>query len=218
MPSLRLSIPLSLLLLVPLTLLADPAKWEKNIAQFEASDAKSPPPQNAHLFIGSSSVRLWDLKTSFPDHETINRGFGGSELEDSLHFAHRIAIPYRPKTIFLYAGDNDINKGKSAEVVINDFRKFVKKIHAALPKTDIVFLPIKPSTSRWKLWPEMNKANLAIEKITQGNKRLHYLDTPAAMLKTGQPPAADLFQNDGLHLSPKGYTLWNQLVTDWLNR
>jgi len=205
-----------LISLISLPLLAAPSKWEKDIAKFEAADKKAAPPKKAHLFIGSSSVRLWDLKKSFPDLVTINRGFGGSELEDSLHFADRIVLPYQPKAIFLYAGDNDISKGKTSEIVVNDFQNFAKKVHATLPKTDIIFLPIKPSTKRWNLWPEMNKANLAIQKISQQSKRLHYLDTPAAMLKTGQPPAADLFKKDGLHLTPKGYSLWNKLVREWL--
>jgi lysophospholipase L1-like esterase len=205
-----------LILLLPLPLFAEPSKWEKDIAKFEAADKKAAPPKKAYLFIGSSSVKLWDLKNSFPDLVTINRGFGGSELEDSLHFADRIVLPYQPKAIFLYAGDNDIGKGKTAEIVVNDFQKFVKKVHATFPKTDIIFLPIKPSIKRWKLWPEMNKANLAIQKLSQQSKRLNYLDTPAAMLKTGQPPAADLFEKDGLHLTPKGYSLWNELVREWL--
>lgn len=205
-----------LFLALSLPLFADPAKWEKDIAKFEAADAKNPPPKNAHLFIGSSSVRLWDLKKSFPNITTINRGFGGSELEDSLHFADRIAIPYQPKAIFLYAGDNDIGNGKTAQIVISDFQKFVKKIHTALPETDVVFLPIKPSTKRWNLWPEMNKANLAIQKIATTTSKVHYVDIPSAMLKISQPPAADLFQKDGLHMSYKGYAMWTKVVNDFL--
>ncbi|MDB4500705.1 GDSL-type esterase/lipase family protein [Akkermansiaceae bacterium] len=207
-----------LFLALSLPLLADPAKWEKDIAKFEAADKKSAPPKNAHLFIGSSSVRMWDLKKSFPKITTINRGFGGSELEDSLHFADRIVIPYQPKAVYLYAGDNDIGNGKTVETVISDYQKFVKKVHASLPKTDIVFIPIKPSTKRWDLWPKMNKANFAIQKISQSHPKLHYIDIPAAMLITGQPPAADLFLKDGLHMSDKGYEMWNTKVIKWLKK
>lgn len=204
-----------LFLTLSLPLLADPTKWEKDIAKFEAADAKNPSPKNAHLFIGSSSVRMWDLIKYFPELTTINRGFGGSELEDSLHFADRIVIPYQPKVVYLYAGDNDIGNGKTAETVISDYQKFVKKVHASLPKTEIVFIPIKPSNKRWNLWPEMNKANLAIQKVSQSHPKLHYVDIPTAMLKTGQPPAADLFKKDGLHMSDKGYEMWAAEVNKW---
>ncbi|MDB2673949.1 hypothetical protein N9Y81_03250, partial [Akkermansiaceae bacterium] len=122
-------------------LLAAPDKWEKDIAKFEAAAKAKPLPKKALLFVGSSSIRMWDLKQSFPDRVTINHGFGGSELEDSLHFADRIIIPHAPKIVFLYAGDNDINKGKTAERVVDDYQKFVKKLHRSLPKTRIVFLP-----------------------------------------------------------------------------
>jgi lysophospholipase L1-like esterase len=207
---------LALFLLLFTPLFADPSKWQKDIAKFEAADEKSPPPKGAYLFIGSSSARMWDLKKSFPELKTINRGFGGSELEDSLFYADRILIPYQPKAVFLYAGDNDINKGKTAEIVTEDYQKFVAKVHKTLPKTDIVFLPIKPSLSRWNLWPKMNKSNQAIKALTEANPKLHYLDIPPAMLGSDGTPKKELFIKDGLHLSPEGYQLWSKFVKDWI--
>ena len=96
------------------------------------------------------------------------------------------------------------------------YQKFTAKIHATLPNTEIIWLPIKPSRARWNLWPEMNQANLAIQNITSKNPKLHYLDIPSEILKTGQPPAADLFKKDGLHLSEKGMEIWTDFVSHWL--
>lgn len=196
-----------------LTLSAAPDKWEKDIAKFEAAAKAQPHPKGALLFVGSSSIRMWDLKASFSNQKTINHGFGGSELEDSIHFADRIIIPHAPAMVFLYAGDNDINKGKTAERVVEDYRKFVKKIHASLPATRIVFLPIKPSLKRWELWPEMNKANQAILALSKANPLLEYLDTATPMLGKDGKPMPDLFAKDGLHLNEKGYRIWNKVVT-----
>ena len=67
---------------------------------------------------------MWDLDKYFPKLNGVNRGFGGSEIADSIHFADRIIIKHRPKKVLLYAGDNDIAKGKTAEIVFNDFKKF----------------------------------------------------------------------------------------------
>ena len=89
------------------------AKWEKEIAAFEAADQKQPPPKGGIVFVGSSSIRLWDVKKSFPGLPVINRGFGGSQIEDSTHFAERIVFPYEPCAVVFYAGDNDIASGKS---------------------------------------------------------------------------------------------------------
>ena len=121
-------------------------RWESDIAAFEAADKKSPPPQGAVLFIGSSSIRIWKtLATDFPDQKTINRGFGGSELADSVYYADRIVIPYKPRLIVLFAGTNDINAGKRPETVFADFKAFVAKVRAGLPNTRIAYLSISPA-------------------------------------------------------------------------
>src|SRR5947209_3999364 len=113
----------------------DFSRWEKEIAAFEKKDKDAPPPKNAVLFAGSSSIRLWDLKKSFPDLDAINRGFGGSQIADSTHFAPRILLKAEPRLIVLYAGDNDVAAGKSPDRVAEDFQAFATLIHKELPKT-----------------------------------------------------------------------------------
>ena len=102
--------------------------------------------------------------------------------------------------------------------MVADYRKFVAKVHEALPKTDVVFLPIKPSISRWKLWPEMDKANQAIRKLTEANRKLHYLPIPPAMLGEDGKPMKKHFVKDNLHLSEEGYELWSGFVKNWLEK
>src|SRR5258707_5621029 len=87
---------------------SDFGKWEKDIAAFEAQDKEKAPPKQAVVFVGSSSIRLWNLKKSFPDLDVINRGFGGSRIADSVHFADRLIVQYKPRLVVFYAGDNDI--------------------------------------------------------------------------------------------------------------
>ena len=102
---------------------ADFEKWEKEIAAYEQADRTSLPPKGGLLFIGSSTIRLWKtLAQDFPLHNVINRGFGGSQIVDSTHFAERIIFPYAPRMILLRAGGNDIHAGKSPELVFSDFR------------------------------------------------------------------------------------------------
>src|SRR5947207_206800 len=109
----------------------DFSKWESEIAAFEQGDRTNPPPKGAILFMGSSTIRLWKtLARDFPDHQVINRGFGGSKIADSTHFADRIIFPYQPRAIFLRAGGNDIHAGKSSEQTFADFKEFVAKIHS----------------------------------------------------------------------------------------
>jgi lysophospholipase L1-like esterase len=185
-----------------------PERWEKAIAAFEKSDAKSPPPKGAILFAGSSSIRLWKLETPFPKLPTINRGFGGSQIADSVHFADRIILKHEPKTVVLYAGDNDVAAGKSPQQVAADFRRFVQTVHKSLPRTRILFIAIKPSLRRWKLVEKMREANRLIAKHCEANDRLTYIDVDTPMLGKDGKPRPELFVKDGLHLSPAGYAVW----------
>ena len=190
--------------------------WEGAIQNFEKADAKTPPPKGAVLFLGSSSIVGWNLKKCFPDLTAINRGFGGSQIADSVRFVDRIVVPYEPKTIVFYAGDNDIASGKTPEQALADFRALVARIHAALPKTRILFVSIKPSIARWKLVDRMRKANELIQEFTKSDERLGYVDMAKAMIGEDGKPIPDLFAPDGLHLSPKGHELWTSIVKPYL--
>lgn len=203
-----------LCLIAPASLFADEqapfARWKSAISAFEKQPA---PASDGALFVGSSSIRLWDLEKSFPGMPVINRGFGGSEVADSVHFADRIILPAKPRVVVLYAGDNDIAKGKTAQRVSEDFAKFVKVIHKELPQTRILYLPIKPSISRWKLREPMQQANAMIRKQCDANKRLVYVDNYASILNADGEPDAKFFKADGLHLNDAGYAKWNAILT-----
>ena len=187
-------------------------RWEGAIRAFEQSDKKSPPPKGAILFAGSSSIRGWDVRRCFPKLDTINRGFGGSQIADSTAFAHRIILPCEPRIIVLYAGDNDIAAGKSPQRVLEDFKAFVKTIHDKLPKTRILFIAIKPSLARWRLVERMRAANKLIAEHAEAAERLGYVDIDTPMIGQDGRPRRELFRRDGLHLSAQGYKLWTSIL------
>lgn len=191
-------------------------RWETTIEKLEARDRRHPPPREGILFAGSSSIRLWDLQRWFPGMPVVNEGFGGSKIADSTFYADRIIIPHRPRTVVLYAGDNDIAGGKTPQEVADDFRRFVARVHAALPRTRIVFLAIKPSLARWKHVAAMRAANRRIRAFTRTDDRLAYVDTDTAMLDETGRPRRELFRADGLHLNEKGYRLWTSLLRPYL--
>jgi lysophospholipase L1-like esterase len=193
------------------------AKWEKDIHAFEVKDSTNPPPKNAVLFVGSSSIRFWpNLAASFPDMTTIQRGFGGSCIPDSTAFADRIILPYHPAKIVLYAGDNDIARGDSAETVYHNFLKFERKIHSALPETPIYYIAIKPCPSRWHLSPQIKEANHLIQKYCDSHKNLVFIHNWKQMLNADGQPDRSLFRPDMLHLNAKGYALWTKIIGDAL--
>ncbi len=128
-------------------------RWEKDIRKFEAADKASPPPQGGVLFIGSSSIRMWvTLARDFPEHKVINRGFGGSQIADSVYYAERIVFPYKPRLIVMRAGGNDIAAGKTPDQVAADFRAFVEKVRAKLPETRICYMSLAPTRRVGPTW------------------------------------------------------------------
>ena len=188
------------------------AKWEKNIAVIEKRLKANPPKPGGVFFAGSSSIVKWDLKKSFPDAGYVNVGFGGSVIADSTHFAPRILTPFKPATIVFYAGDNDIAKGVTAAQVATDFTAFVVAVRKDNPQCRVLFIPVKPSLARWKLYDVQKKANALVKEICEKDHRLTYVDVVPLMLKPDGTPDPELLLKDGLHMTPKGYELWTAEV------
>ncbi len=194
----------------------DEPRWEKSIRAFEHQDAENAPPKGEILFIGSSSIVMWKTDEDFPDLNIINRGFGGSQTSDSVQYADRIAIPYAPRLVVLYAGDNDIAAGKFPEEVFEDTKTFFALIHHALPETRILYIAIKPSISRWNRVEKMRATNSLVRAYTETDTRLQFVDVDTPMLGEDGQPRAELFLDDGLHLTREGYDLWNAIIRPYL--
>lgn len=196
-----------------------PQPWQADIQKLVADNSAHPPPQHGVLFVGSSSIRMWTtLARDFPGVPTINRGFGGSAIADSTHYADRIVIPYRPRVIVMYAGDNDIAEGCTPRQVLEEFKAFVGRVRRELPHVAIVYISIKPSLARWALWPRMHEANEQIESWARTRKRVTFVDVASRMLGVDGKPRADLFRDDGLHMTPAGYAIWTTALKPVLAR
>jgi lysophospholipase L1-like esterase len=194
------------------------ARWEPEITAFEQADRTNPPPKDAVLFIGSSTIRFWTtLPQDFPGQRVINRGFGGSEIVDSTHFAERIIFPYQPRMVFLRAGGNDIHAGKSPEQVFSDFKDFVAKIQAKLPQTEVVFISLCPSVARWDQAEKEKKLNSMVEEFAHSTPRVKYIETYSISLGPDGKPRPELFREDKLHFNAEGYKLLAASVRHFLS-
>jgi lysophospholipase L1-like esterase len=195
----------------------DFAKWEKEIAAYEASDRSSPPPKGAALFIGSSTIRLWKtLAQDFPDHKVINRGFGGSEIVDATHFADRLIFPYEPRQIFLRSGGNDIHGGRLPAQVAADFADFVRVVHARLPNTEIIYISVSPAPARWGENDKYRALNKKIRKMAVHMPRVSFIDTYDVSLTADGRGRPELFVADKLHFNAYGYKLLAERVRPYL--
>jgi lysophospholipase L1-like esterase len=212
---------------------ATPAPFAKSIAAFKKQDSISFPPENAILFIGSSSFTLWeDVQNYFPGYTIINRGFGGSTLEDQIRYANDIIFPYKPKQIIIYCGENDLafSDTVTAVMVFERFKHLYRMIREKT-KAPVAYISMKPSPSRRHLFEKMLKANLlildfiinqepkAIATIAKSNgtsAAASYIDVHSKMLNESGEPIAEIFLDDSLHMNAKGYSIWQKEIQPYL--
>lgn len=189
-----------------------PGRWKNEFAAFAAEDAKRLPAPEAVVFVGSSSIRLWDgLEKAFGGN-VIKRGFGGSRLADCLENLDRLVLRYAPRRVVVYAGDNDLAEGRSAEAVVADFKAFAERVHERLPGARIAFISVKPSPARKALLEEARAVNAAVRDYSRKEKFVDFVDVFTAMLGPDGEPRAELYRSDALHLNDAGYALWRSLL------
>ena len=196
----------------------DPNRFEPAIQKFEAEDKATPPVKGGVLFIGASSIARWtNLAESFPDLRVVNRGFGGSELSEAVKYAPRVVVPHAPRIVVLYAGENDLNRGVTPEVIASDFDKFSQLIHASLPATRIVVIGLKPSLLRWKIRDGMHQTNKLISTRCAADRKCTYVDPWPSMIGADGTPKPSFFVEDGLHMTPEGYKAWTKMLQPHLH-
>ncbi|MCT3922368.1 G-D-S-L family lipolytic protein [Elizabethkingia anophelis] len=190
-----------------------------DIQEFKKRDSLNGIPQNAILFIGSSTFTKWlDIAKYFPQKKIINRGFGGSRLSDLNYFADDLLKPYKPKQIVVYCGDNDfVSEDKpSVDTVVARFKTFYGKIRQYYPKINVSYISIKHSPSREDYWPQMQQANKEIKAFLKSQKNTSYIDITKAMNDKNGVIRKDIFLDDMLHMKPSGYAIWEKVIAPYL--
>ena len=192
--------------------------FSSEIRAFEKADSVTPPPKNPIVFTGSSSIRFWEnLSTYFPNKPLLQRGFGGSDLSQVLHYADRIIIPYHPKQVVLYAGENDIATGKqTGRQTFDRFVALFRYVRQKLPRVSFVFISIKPSPSRRSYFAEIDTANRLIERFLSRQRNARFVDIRPVMLQQNGQPVPALFKPDSLHMREEGYQRWAGVLRPYL--
>lgn len=197
------------------------APFAEEIRKFAQADSAHSPIAGQIVLYGSSTLRLWktaETDCAFGQLAVVNRGFGGSQTVDALRYFERVVVPHRPKYLFFYEGDNDLNAGKSVDSVFQDIALFAQKVRQQLPETRFIFFSIKPSPSRLALLDKQRDLNKRVKKLAKRTKKIHFLDTATPMLDASGKPNPALFIQDMLHMKPEGYVLWTQKVQEFLRR
>lgn len=191
--------------------------FSTEIEDFKKADASIPAIEDAALFLGSSSIRLWNLAEGFPGFQPINRGFGGATTPDVLHYYPRLKPKLAPRSIVVYVGENDLSAGALPKKVARDVLMLLARLRSDYPKARIACLSLKPSPLRWTGYPRMQAVNQVLAEAAAAG-RFDFLEVGAVLLASDGLPDASLFRPDGLHMNPRGYARWNQLVANWLRQ
>ncbi len=196
------------------------ARWEQTIKKFEALDDKTPPPHGAVLLVGGSNARRWaDVDEYFPKHRIINRGFGGARPTEILHFADRIVLPYAPKVILLNAGGNDLSAGSSPTQIRETAGALIATVRANLPDTRIYFLGlpfVRRAIANSESRASISGMNEQLASLAEREAKVGFIDLVPAFLDNAGEFQPELFVEDGVHFSPKGYAVVTGLLRDKL--
>jgi lysophospholipase L1-like esterase len=195
--------------------------FEESIAAFERDDAQNGPPRGAVVFLGSSTFTLWlSLVRSFtdvlPGVPILNHGFGGSQVSDSLFFVKRVLLPYAPRAVVFYAGDNDLAHGKSPQRVFDGTRALCERTWQDFPNAKFFLVSVKPSPSRWNIFDQQTATNHLLREYSESDARLTFVDIVTPMLNADGELRPELYVADELHLSSAGYRIWREVLTPYL--
>lgn len=189
--------------------------YENDVSKLEERIASGEIAQGSNLFYGSSSLTLWDgLSEAMMPYDTASVAFGGSTLEACNYFFERLVVPAKPRSLIVYAGDNDIGDGRYHSDVMAEFEKLLMKRVEHLPGIRFTFIAVKPSPSRHHYLHRIRLFNRYVKERLEGINNTFYLDVHSPMLTADGMPDGTLYLEDGLHLNAKGYELWQKLLLD----
>jgi lysophospholipase L1-like esterase len=189
--------------------------FASDILRFKETDKLTPPPTNAILFLGSSSITMWtDVQDFFPGYTIINRGFGGSTLLDQIYYLEDIILPYSPTHIVMYCGENDLayNDSVTAEMIIDRFSTWFSLVRAKLTDVKITYVSMKPSPSRWHLAEKFMESNKNIQDFLEKQNNANFVNIWDKMLDKKKQPDRSIFIEDMLHMNKKGYKIWKKAI------
>ncbi len=187
-------------------------EWhEAEVSQLEKKIKEGKITKGANLFYGSSSFRLWDtMQNDLAPYHIENVAFGGSTLKACVYFFERIILPCEPKSLIIYAGENDIGDGVYHADLMVHFEKLLKKRADHLSGIHFTFISIKPSPAHHALLHRIRLFNSYAKSRIEELDNMHYIDLHSQMYTADGMPNPELFSEDGLHINTLGYKIWRE--------
>ncbi|MGV3485308.1 MAG: GDSL-type esterase/lipase family protein [Planctomycetaceae bacterium] len=195
-------------------------RWQAEIERLERLDATETYPDDAILFIGSSSVRLWDtIARDMSPYTPINRGYGGAKFSDLAVFVKRLITPHQYRAIVVFAANDVVGKAgdRTPEEVEALARYICDASRQHQPQAPVFLVEITPTPSRFAHWPAICEVNAKLRGITLTKPGTHFIATADRYLDEAKRPRGEFFREDRLHQNEAGYALWSELIKQRLN-
>ena len=196
----------------------DPKRFQSRINELTTDSALATNKNCDYLFVGSSSIVMWkNVQDYFPDKKVVNHGFGGSEMSDLLFYLHDIVIPFNPKVIFIYEGDNDLGNNESIDNIYKEMNEVISIIKKELPGIEIFIISPKPSIARWDKHENYEKLNAIFKEFCSKTEDVYFIDVWNPVIQNDGQLRKDIFIEDGLHLNETGYQIWYEIIQNSIN-
>lgn len=198
----------------------DPQRYTNEVEEITSREFNFDSNKTTVVFTGSSSIRMWDdIEERFLRFNIINAGFGGSHMNELLHWSDKLILEFKPDAVFIYEGDNDIAAGKSPELVISQTVELLSKLSSSLPDTRYFLISAKPSPSRWQFKSEYEKLNQLFNELASLSPAIEFVDIWTPMLnEDGSAVQKDIFLEDDLHMNSDGYDIWESAIRPYIEQ
>lgn len=178
------------------------------------------PNDNPIVFVGSSSLRLWnDVEQVFARCNVLNRGLGGTVINDIIYYADILIFDYQPRQVVIYVGENDLGDGTTpADTIFARTQKLFYIIREKLPDVPIAYISIKPSPGRDYARDILIKTNELVRAYISTQENIEYVDVFKPMINKDGSYRTELFISDKIHMTPEGYRIWEEVLEPYLIR
>ncbi|MCZ2720791.1 cyclic nucleotide-binding domain-containing protein [Marinomonas sp. 15G1-11] len=186
-------------------------EFESDVRELEFRLAQKPYEDNPVAFYGSTTIRNWpELTSQLGRNDIINLGFSAATLESCVYYFERIVLPQKPRSLVLYAGDNDIGNLHSSNRVLELYIELLQKVDSHLPHIPVTIISIKPSPSRSQQYDTIVNTNESLKRLAKTRPNTQYVDLFSLLLDDDGKIKTNLFEDDLLHLNARGYKLWSK--------
>ena len=198
-----------------------PRTWAADIARLDSLNQMQKKSPQSILFVGSSSIRLWDdIEEDMSPYPVIRRGYGGASYVDVAYYIKELVYPHQFKALVLFAG-NDIwgsDSDRSPKEIGRLLNHCIKNVRKRFANKPIFVIEITHVPKRSHLIFEIDAANQVLEKVCQRHEMVHFIPTKQIYLTPEGKIDGTLFRNDQIHQNEVGYKKWTEIIKEAIRK